>query len=861
MPINIVDIQDTNAFEPNAVSFPIGNAGQWKHRRVELSGGVFSETTTSNLFTFKTVNSNGNYDIERIQGSWIEDGFEVGDSIKIRYNYVDTGGATTGELLSTIISLSDLVMETDTEFASTGNATYPESSTGHNWVRISTPKTINAIEFKFNQLDNDSIDSATMNSIIDGTQAVLIAENIDATDLVTVNQMTQIGVKSGSTIINATVKGNGVGTGVNDHLSSFIVEFDYKISGELDNINNYLDNEAPSFYESNNCLTNNMFVKFQSENNNPNVSIVNDPNSAVTKKLGNTGWKGENYNGLPTNLSVTSIEYRENDASGDISNAPFYNNDTFVTIVIEDLDANPLSKYAFQFMYVPTLESQYKNNSVSEAGNLLINSIQEQDGIPLENTGLPVAGTFQGFTNVNGARMDVKDPHLVISGTTITLTLTLSPNTVFGEYMEAQLDGNRLVSLQMSGGRVTNSPVDSNRTRIIVANVQMEKLLLSRGNYPLLDSKFLQHNEDENDTGNPLPYGYIMDDQKQYAQIPVNKNNDFKLVGIRSEIIIEETATGASGVLESNRLDLTGYPVTNDPQLGEIIQANSGDSLRGFTLSSDNKNNWYRVNRRSDLDTLNFWYLEYWYAFRLRFEDWIEATNLPSDLYDDTLANNNYNQNWLDKLIAGWELKYKLYIEVEEVNTNTINGQETTSQSTFEDTFPIDFVLDYESGDLVGEAITYNSNNDPLFISTDPTIYNKNLNGLINGETVKVTFTFTNPVPMASVNDVEYAYIDLYAYRQGSIFSSWQLSTAVPNLIGGNPLQAITGTTPTITLVDPNTVTVECNVNSDLLPPSSDLLYTIGCRIEIDGVPYFNDKITEDSIQKITEDSQDKIIE
>ena len=353
-----------------------------------------------------------------------------------------------------------------------------------------------------------------------------------------------------------------------------------------------------------------------------------------------------------------------------------------------------------------------------------------------------------------------------------------------------------------------------------------------------------------------------MDDQKHYCLIPVNKNFDFRLTAVVSEVYIEEIATGSSGLLERNVTDLTGFPIVNDPQLGEIVQANTGDSLRGFTLSSDNKNNWYRLNRRSDLDTLNFWYLEYWYAFRLRFEDWISADNLPADLYNELLTLNNYNQNWLEKLInAGWILKYRLSIEVSEVTTNSITGQETLETSEFIDEFPISTVADYESGDLTGTAITYNSNNDSLFISTDPTIYNKNLNGLINGETVRVEFTFDSPTAIGSINDIEYAYIDLYAYRQGSIFSSWQLSTAVPNLTGGNPLEAITGTTPTVTLVDPNTVTVECNVNSDLLPPSSDLLYTIGCRIQVDGVPLTNGKITEDGIQKITEDSDNKIIE
>lgn len=860
MPVNVVSIEDVNAFETNAVSFPIGNAGQWKTRTVEVTGGVYSESSTSNIFTFKTVNPNGNWDIERLQGSWIEDGFEVGDTISIRYNYVDTGGATTGVLSSTIISLSDLVMETDTEFASTGNATYPESSTGHNWARISTYKAIDAIEFKFNQLDNDSIDSATMNSIIDGTQAVLIAENIDATDTVTVNQMTQIGVKSGSTIINPTVKGNGVGVGVNSHLSSFIIEFTYKIGGEFDNINNYLNNEKPDVYESNNCLTNNMFVKFQSENNNPNVSIVNDPKSAVTKKIGNTGWKNENYNGLPTNITPTSIEFRENDALGDIITAPLYNNATFVTIEFEDLDATASSKYGFQFMYVPSLDSQYKNNSVSEAGNLLINSIQEHEGIALQNSGSPVLGTFQGFENIYGARMDVIDPHLVVSGTTVTLTLTLAPNSIFAQYMDSQIDGNRLVSFQISGGKVATSPINTNRTRVIIANVQMEEYLVSRGEYPFLDTRFLQHAEDENDTGTLNPFGYIQDDLKHYALIPVNKNNPFKLTGIRSEVIIEENATGSSGVLESNTFDLTNFPVTNDAQLGEIIQAIS-NGLRGFTLSSDNKNNWFRCNRREDLDTLNFWYLEYWYAFRLRFEDWIAVSNLPSDLFDSSLENNNYNQQWLDKILSGWTLKYKFYVEVEETTTNDITGLETTTASTFENEFPIVTVVDYEGGDMSGETITYDPDSNSLFIATDPEIYNKNLNGLINGQTDKVVFTFDSPTAISSVNDIEYAYVDLYAHKQGSIFSSWQLSTAVPNLIGGNPLQPITGTTPTVTLVDPNTVTVECNINTDLLPPSNDLLYTIGCRIQVDGVPLVDGKITEDGIQKITEDSDNKIIE
>lgn len=868
MPVKITNISDVNSFESGSVNFPIGNAGQWKTRTVDVSGGIFTESSQSNVITFKVLNPQGYYEIERIQGSWIEDGFEVGDTITIRNNNSVAGVPTDGVFSGSIIEISDLVITTDAVLNIAENVSYPTPLIGtvqRNWSIISTVKDINAIEFKFNQLDNDSVDSATMNSIYDGTQAVFIAENIDATDTITVLPMTQIGDKSGSTVINPTVKGLGVGTGTQNYLSNFRLTFTYKISGELDDINNYINDTPPTWYEANNCLTNNLFVKYKSENNNPNVSIVSDPTSDVTKKLGNTGWRNENYNGLPVNASVTSVEYRANDISGEIINEPYYNNDTFVTIIIDDPDAVVgSSKYGFQFMYAPTFNDQYKNNQFSEAQNLLINAIQEHEGIALMNTALPVSGTFQGFENSVGARMDVVDPHLVIVGTTVTLTLTLRPNSLFAAYMESQIDGNRLVNLSVSVGRPSLTPANSNRARLTVDSIQMDKLLIDRGNYPFLESKFLQHDEDENDTGNPLPYGYIMDDQKHYALIPVNKNNEFRLTGIRSEIIIEETATGNFGELESNLLDLTGYPVTNDPVLGNIIQANSGDTLRGFNLATTNNNNWFRVNRRSDLDNLNFWWLEYWYAFRIRFEDWVQATNLPEDLYVETDEINNFNQNWLNKLLSGWELKYKLFIEVEEDTTNIVTGDVTTVASTFTDTFPIDFVLDYESGDLVGDSETFNSNNDSLFIATEPDIYNKNLNGLINGETVKQVFTFTSASPIGSINDVKYAYINLYAYRQGTIFSSWQLSTAVDNLLGGNPLEPLnpsTQTTPTITLVDPNTVTVECNINSDNLPTSNDLCYAIGCRIEIDLPPFFNDKITEDDIQKITEDSQDKIIE
>ena len=543
---------------------------------------------------------------------------------------------------------------------------------------------------------------------------------------------------------------------------------------------------------------------------------------------------------------------------GEVIQEPLYNNDTFVTVTIEDPDVLPNdSKYGFQFMYLPANEEQYKTNEYSESQNLLINSVQEQELIPMVITAAPVLGTFSGFTNSVGARMDVKDYHITVSGTTVTMKLTLSPNTEFGQYMLSQEEGNRLITINISVGSPNSTQQSSNRARLIADTTQMERYLISRGEFPALQNLFLQHDQTELDfaeANNDVANAYIMDDMKQYALYPVAKSDNFVITGINTQIVIENEITGQRGVLEDNSIDLTGYIITDST----IVEANNDNGLRGFTLHPDNKNNWFRCNRRSDLDSLNFWYLEYWYAFRMRFEDWVGVEDLPNELYIETDNLTNFNQQWLNKQISGWKLKYYLYTEVEETFTNTVTGEEYTEASRFENSYEMN-VTDYESGDVLGTYNGYNPNDVSTFIDTDVEIYNKNVNGIDCDGLNNFVARFTS---VDDISDVKYAYVDLYAWKQGTIFGSYQLSSAVTNLLSGNPLEPITGTTPTITVVDINTIDVEFNINPNNLPPSDDLYYTIGARIEINEEPPLpTGKITEDGIQKSLESNDYKIVE
>ena len=231
--------------------------------------------------------------------------------------------------------------------------------------------------------------------------------------------------------------------------------------------------------------------------------------------------------------------------------------------------------------------------------------------------------------------------------------------------------------------------------------------------------------------------------------------------------------------------------------------------------------------------------------------------NLPNDLYIETDNLTNFNQNWLNKQISGWKLRYKFFIEVEETFINDLTGLEYTEGSRFENVYDMN-VTDYESGTPVGNITGINSEGTNTFISTDAEIYGKNVNGLDCDGLNTYTARFTG---VDSANFL-YAYVDLYAWEQGTIFGSYQLSTAVTNLLNGNPLEPITGTTPTVTIIDPTTVDVEFNINPNNLPPSNDLYYTIGARIEILEIPPLAlGKITEDGVQKQVENNNYKIVE
>ena len=324
MPVRINEVFDENAFDSGTADFSIGNAGQWKKRTIRVYAGIATESTQTNTLTMRPANIYGQGSVERVNGSWIDDGFKTGDSINVSFNASEAQfSPQQTDFTATVLDITDTMLFID--YAPDYSRAFPsnaqhEDSNGDlvtyiwNWLLIYKVIRPDEVSFKFNQIPNDDIDGVSMNSIIDGSQTVLICNDLDPTDTTTFRDMTQIGNKSGMTILNPKARGFSVGSGVSAWKSFYEISFYYKISGEFDDLGNFIeDNNSPDYYLNDNCLSNNYLFEFRSAESDPNYTMFNDLNSKATKKLGNTGWKNENYNGLPVASSITDIQYRVSD--------------------------------------------------------------------------------------------------------------------------------------------------------------------------------------------------------------------------------------------------------------------------------------------------------------------------------------------------------------------------------------------------------------------------------------------------------------------------------------------------------------------------------------------------------------------
>ncbi len=749
-------------------------------------------TTIINGFTFTATADT----ITRDSGSWIDDGFKLGDTIKaVTTSATNDGTYTVSNITDTVLTCS--------------GAGFTNQVDGDAIVVGFT--TLNDVEFQYGLIENS--ESINFNSKIDGNLQKYRLEGVSATP----TAMNPVGIQK--TWQNGSVE---VSTGAGNPINitngalnysathpSFLIEHEFilfptYLDGEIDNV---VNGNPPELWATDKCLKY-VFGIFM-------AATLSDPNSFHYGQdellLGNTGWIDETYNGNAANFSINSISYA--DSSGNPANGILRSGITDVTVVVDtDLTINTSTKFALTHFLLPD-EDQYKGASVQSSTleeNFLFENFVTQfgatdpDGDILKNVVGTVVSASQGSITFRVQYDSVDELDKIRSGNHCFLGLLIQDAST----------ANTQMMLKLSADEMVASAFGDDETGLI----------------SFADFNLYQHPEDDGDPadGSTSVQAYVED--KLLSSFTFEIDNDGPVVDkVTARLVAYNSTDDVFFDIQKEEYDFTIYP-----QVGGIQQINL-DTTRAFKLASGSDFN------KVDCSITSSGAKDTTYTFNWAFAfDWADYKALAaanSAFYDSAELNNGLNQNssHYSMNVANWGVY--LFFDFDMNNNGNI--------TTYRQISPELDVVNYD--DYIGTniwSVTKQLTNQSG-TSTN--------NNILDTENTKISFAFTSS--LGDVGTDYQAVIRLEEYQNGGLKNIWEISSYKDRLVDGNPLKPLTGETfAKITKSPVDTLTVEAEIDKDLINLGRQ--YQVSSRIWVglsqtyvfeDGVNYeFEDSVDYD---------------
>jgi len=833
MGVTITSRNYVNRYRPEVVDWLIGNTGDWQNLSLLCEFSVEKKASNQSAFQFDPSNI-----VTLLDGTeWSKYGFDVGDVVHVYYQgkTINPDGTIfsnwTLNYTRNVVLLQGSEMKLDgADITNVGNGsgqiTMLPYQSGQFMVynaKIWCDKKPQGIEFHYGHISNDDVDSGNLSSFIDGSQTKLICENTDT--LTGWQPMEAIGNQSGLAIDS----GNWVYLGkTGDNTYRYTLSINFMIASFFEDLNNFENNEAPSVVFDAASLTDNFKVIGYPEWNNPNTRI--ESKISDTKRLGNTGWFNENFNGLEDNFEISDVQYFDN-ATGTPTNAISYGSETKVVATIKGVQniAAGLTKCSYGFSWLTNDEEAYKNNEFPFHKNMRMNTALGVGSGAFVVSSFIDSSTYSGYDPDNGERMDVREIRFSQSGTDIIFEAVFSPTTAFKNFIDAQSEENRKYILWVSIADRTLVTNFTDRVSKLVDYSTMELFVPPLGEYSPMQIDFYEHPQDGGSVSENCSNDMIVEDDI-LAKIRFKVDISQPIPeAIQFNIESKNSITGEKVEFQKVKVNLTGY--ANDS--AGVPQWNYND-VRGFKLENGNNKNWVKVQREPSLDSgSEYGYVAY-FGFKIRWEDWILKNPMPSAFFDLAELNNGFNNDWYHALItAGWEFLFTVYLDV------TIDGQ--IGRYVNEKLFVF---KDYFSNAGITAEWKFYRDSDNTLISAgiDPDT-GLPLGVLIAGEQVRVETIFTRTSGAWAGLTGVYGVSCLEVYHGSGQFDFRQLSS-IWGSEPDNPLIPLVGETKLkLTLISPTELKMECLVEPSLLQDATKFKHSarIGCLFSEQKIFNFTD--------------------
>jgi len=336
-------------------------------------------------------------------------------------------------------------------------------------------------------------------------------------------------------------------------------------------------------------------------------------------------------------------------------------------------------------------------------------------------------------------------------------------------------------------------------------------------------NRFLEHPEASTDAGVAVYNGFLEDDilARAFFNIDAGKRLSQIIMGFE----VENTVTGETYELERFAAALQQY-ITNTFGIQEI----EFNAERGYKLEANNNKNWVKVVRNPGGDTVATGAYQLLFAQKIRWEYWLQRQNVPVEFYNNELAFNGSNNNWLDYLRATGQHRINFFILFDVA----FNGE----VKRYKNAFMIDFKGYDENENIETEHNYYNDEtNESLNIGTDPQT-GRPLGMLLSNVNTRIEILYrklNGDWDLSNVYSVTTLEINegvgAPQFRQlSSIWGSEYDNILIP-LAGQQRIL--------VQLIEPDLIKTTCVVDYTKLSPAAGYKITgrIGCYANDNGVP------------------------
>ena len=739
----------TNQFRPEKTSWLLGNVGD----KISLQLNLEVEISTTSSFS-NSFQSNGTNKITQNTGDFGSNGFYIGTNVS--WSGTNNGTPFSGTGVITVLSPTSMILGTITgTFPPNGSHPFNDGTTINLSLNIQSTDNVEGVVFNYNLIPNSQISGASLNSLIDGTTPTFKADNIDPTDTVTVVPMTTLGFTSGSTVLNATIKG----AGVVGPIQSFIVTVDFIISPLFLSLADFQNMVSPSPFFNVDSITDVFELMFLPQLNNPNVSI--STNSTTTALSGNVGWFNENFDGNPSVYSNVGTTYT--DTNGSTISSILQDGLTNFRISIDQPNNSATSKYKFGFAFVPFDQTLISNNNNFNYKNILYNGLGT--GVLTQST--PTT-TFAGNSNSFGAKMDVRFDSITNVSNTVTIAGQFQPNSLFNDYFDTinTSDGNFIIWISCADESLVSNISD--RVSILCG---FDSFIQTPTPFVLgdLNIDFLNHAQDITNVGS-LTYNGTAEDEiltQSLMFLDTAKNESVDSVSF----IVEgfNTLTGETFVADQYNVNTTSFPVD-----GSKVQQINFNATRGFQMVAGLNKNIVQLVRdvSSDVGTKKAYFMRF--AMRFRWEDWVGNQNVPNDLVDPNEQLDGKNQFYpsKDTFSNDWRLRFSVQTEL---NTGGVLVNTKNSSNIF--------VSNYEESTVWDGEITHLNEAGTTSLFTGVNADNVRTNVILDNASTLIQADFDLQDLAGDVGSIAdyYGVIRIEVYQEGGQKGIEMLSSVLDN--------------------------------------------------------------------------------